>query len=771
LSSPAQGHVLFVCDRAITDPVVAAVSGQLGQALVRVRTADEALAQVAATDFALILVGYPGAPQQLLDTVRRLHAHPRARQTALVVLDVPAAPPFAVELAYEAGAVDVLHEPLAPAVLKAKARFFIDAFRNAAERRLAEAALVDTRARLEATIAAAELAVWSWDVPADRVYADPAMARLFGVSAADADGGPVAAYFGALHPEDVGVTRATLAQAMARGGTYDATYRVRGRDGVWRWVIARADVQLDGGGQPLRLRGVVIDVTPQKTAEAALQVSEERYRTLFESLDEGVCVVEVLFDRAGKAVDYRFLETNSVFVQLTGLADAVGKTMLSLAPQHERHWFEIYGRVALTGEPVRFVNEARALGRWYDVYATRIGPAANHRVAVVFTDISERRRAEDELRRLADDLAEADRLKSEFLATLAHELRNPLAPIRSGLQFMRRMPGDAAALERVRDIVDRQLDHLVSLVDDLLDVARITRGQVELKRDWIDLNAVLSAAVEISTPLIETARHRLDLCLLPEPLTLYGDPTRLTQVVSNLLNNAAKYTPRGGALVLAAERDGDHALIAVSDNGAGIPADLLEAVFRMFTQIGSSSHRQGGLGIGLSLVRSLVELHGGSVSAASGGPGTGSVFTVRLPIAPADAPPRPIASPAALAGLAAAGLRVLVVDDNRDAAETLSALLGLMGHVAPVANDGHQALRMMPGFRPHAVFLDLGMPGLSGYEVAAAIRKDPQYDDVTLVALTGWGGAEDRERSAGAGFDLHLTKPATAAAIEAVLAR
>jgi PAS domain S-box-containing protein len=771
LNSPAQGQVLLVCDRAVTDPVVALVCGQLGQVLSRARNADEALAHVAATDFALIVVGYAGEPKQLLDTLRRLHGHPRARLTPLVVLGFPVAAPFPVELAYEAGAIDVLQEPVAPAVLKAKARFFIDAFLNAGERRQAEAALVETRARLEATIAAAELAVWSWDVPGDRVYADPTMARLFGVSAADAEGAPLAAYLAAIHPEDAGATQAELAQAMARGGTYDATYRVRGRDGLWRWVIARGDVEQDAGGRPLRLRGVVVDVTQQKSAEAALQASEERYRTLFESLDEGVCVVEVLFDSAGTACDYRFLETNPAFVELTGMADAVGNTMLSLAPKHERHWFDTYGRVALTGEPVRFVNEARALGRWYDVYATRIGAAGDHRVAVVFTDITERRRADEELRRLADDLAEADRLKSAFLATLAHELRNPLAPIRSGLQFMRLMPGDAVALGRVRDIVDRQLDHLVSLVDDLLDIARITRGQVELKRDWIDLNAVLSAAVEISTPLIETARHQLDLCLLPEPLTLYGDATRLTQVVSNLLNNAAKYTPRGGALVLAAERDGGHALIAVSDNGAGIPADSLEAVFRMFTQIGSSSHRQGGLGIGLSLVRSLVELHGGSVSAASAGPGTGSVFTVRLPIAPPDAPPHAIAPRAAAAGVAVGGLRVLVVDDNRDAAETLAALLGLMGHVAPVANDGYQALRMMPGFRPHAVFLDIGMPGLSGYEVAAAIRKDPQYDDVTLVALTGWGGAEDRERSAGAGFDLHLTKPATAAAIEAVLAR
>lgn len=766
------GHVLFVCARPASDPAVEAVSRELGHVLVRARTVDEALALVRATDFALILTGYAGDADALAATIAALRANPRSSQTPIVALGLPPGPGVALEPLYEAGAIAVLTEPLSPAILKAKARFYLQSFAIAAERRRAEEALVDTRARLESIIAAAEVGVWTWDIGPDVVTADARMAALFGLSAEHAAGAPLARWFGAIHPDDMPRTRELLDRATATGTPYDATFRIRGPGAGWRWVIARGQVALDADGKPARLRGVAIDATRQMEAEQQLRASEERYRTLFDSLDEGVCVIEMLYDEQGNPHDYRFLEVNPAFVSHTGLVDALGKTMRELRPAHEAHWFETYGRVARTGEPVRFTNEARALGRWYDVYATRTGEPELQRVAILFNDITERRRAEEELRRMAADLAEADRLKTEFLATLAHELRNPLAPIRSGLQYMRRAGPDPAAMARVQDIMDRQLDHLVHLVDDLLDVARITRGQVELKRGWIELADVLSSAVDTSMPLIEAARHRLDVRVPPEPLTLWADPIRLTQVVSNLLNNAAKYTPRGGAIVLAAERDGDEVVIAVADNGIGIDSESLPHVFKMFTRVGTGMHgAHGGLGIGLSLVRSLVELHGGSVSAASAGANAGSVFTVRLPLTAPDSAPRPKDTPA-IPGTSGAGqLRVLVVDDNRDAAETLAALLDVMGHAAPVANDGRQALRMIQSFRPHVVFLDIGMPGMSGYEVATEIRRNPDYAGVKLVALTGWGGEQDRARSASAGFDMHLTKPATIASIEQVLAQ
>ncbi|WP_296949468.1 ATP-binding protein [uncultured Massilia sp.] len=782
MSLHERGRVLLLCERPVADPAIGAVAAELGCELVRARSLAQALAYAApssgmagidqrsdrgsAPGFALVLAGYAGDPEALFDGVRRLRA--LLPETPILVHGVPPAPPFALEAIYEAGALAVLHAPVSPAILRAKARFFLDAHTNAAERRRAQAALEETRARLEATIALAATAVWTLDLASGRVTADARMLELYGLGPEHGADAPMDAFLAAMHPDDVAPTTALLRDAIASGSPYAATFRLRTADGGWRWVLGRGRRE-DSHGRAV-MRGVIVDATVQKQAEELLRASEERYRTLFDSLDIGVCVIEMLYDAGGRPCDYRFLEYNPAFAGQTGLGDVIGKTIRSLAPLHEQHWFDTYGRVAETGEAAHFVNEAAQLNRWYDVYAARVGPAGSRKVVVLFTDITQRRHAETTLRRLADDLAEQDRRKNEFLATLAHELRNPLAPIRNGLQLLRRAGADAAAVARVHDIMDRQLDQLVHLVDDLLDVARITRGQVALKPAWIDLGEVLAAAVDTSMPLIEAGRHRLDVRPPPEPLVLHADATRLTQVVSNLLNNAAKYTPRGGAIVLAAERDGDQVLIAVSDNGIGIPADALEDVFTMFTQV-AQHHGQGvpgGLGIGLSLVRSLVELHGGTIAAASAGPNLGSVFTVRLPLAGPTPAPAPAGAPA---HAQAAGLRVLVVDDNRDAAETLSALLGLMGHEAPVAGDGRQALRMLAGLRPQVVFLDIGMPGMSGYDVAQAIRRDPAWNDVRLVALTGWGGSADRARTAAAGFDEHLTKPATVAAIEAVLAR
>lgn len=746
------------------------VFGEFGQPIIQAFSMAEGLDQVRSRDFALILIGYSGDAEGMLQVVAAVRANARSSRTPIVATGLPQPLPFAQELLYEAGAIAVLVEPISATILRAKAHFYLGAFDTRVERERAEAALNETRQRLERIIEAAELGIWSWTMDGDRVVADVRVADLFGVPREERERAPLARYLAAIHPDDVPATSALIDDAIARRGAYGATYRIR-QEGGWRWVIARGHVEVDADGQPVEVRGVVIDATRQLVAEQQLRSTEERYRTVFDSIDEGLCVIDMLYDDDGHPCDYRFVEANPAFIKQTGLVDAVGRTVRELVPMHEQHWFDIYGKVAETGAAVRFENEAQGLKRWYDVYAARLGGPQSRRVAVLFSDITERRQSDAALRQMAADLSEANRLKTEFLATLAHELRNPLAPIRSGLQFIRRAPGDSTAVGRVHEIMERQLDHLVALVDDLLDVARITRGQVVLRRERVDLATILNAAVETSMPLIEAARHQFDLRLPAEPLMLDADPTRLTQVVSNLLNNAARYTPKGGRIVLAAERDGEFAVLAVSDNGIGIAPAALEDVFRMFTQVGQAQQPgSGGLGIGLSLVRSLVELHGGSVSAASSGTNAGSVFTVRLPLAP---DPLPAVQDNRTATLASqeASRSVLVVDDNRDAAETLAALLNMMGHSAPVANDGRQALRMLASLMPDVVFLDLGMPGMSGYEVAAAIRADARFAGMRLVALTGWGGEADRARTKEAGFDEHLTKPATVEAIEDVLRR
>ncbi len=702
------------------------------------------------------------------DLAQALGVLRRDSMVALLVLAPAGASTAFTAAAYAAGALDVLPSPILPDALGAKVDYVLRVQRNHLLQRQNEAALRDTRTELDATLAAAELATWHWDIGADRIMADPVLARMFNVTPEQANGGTVADYLRAIHPDDSARTMDRIERAIAGGGSYDVDYRVRGADGQYRAVIARGQLQRDAAGQPSVLRGIVIDVSRQRAAEEQLRHSEERYRTLFDSVDDGVCVIDMLFDADGQPCDYRFIETNPAFVKHTGLSDAVGKTILSLAPDHEAHWFDIYGKVAVSGQPVRFIDEARALNRWFDVYATRLGGPGSPRVAVLFTDITERMRADAELRRLAADLEAADRRKSEFLATLAHELRNPLAPIRSGLQVLRMAGNDPQASARVHDIMERQLNHLVALVDDLLDVARITHGQIELKRSWIDLAEIISSAVETSRPLIDAEQHELSFDLADEALPLYADPTRLRQVVSNLLNNAAKYTPRGGRIVLGSRREGEQVWITVADNGIGIATDALEEVFDMFTQVGRERHRaRGGLGIGLSLVRSLAELHGGSASADSAGAGHGSVFTVRLPLALG-------AADAALAERTPAppevGLRVMVVDDNIDAAATLAELLSLTGHTVRVANSGAQAVGVAAQFLPQVMFLDIGMPGMNGYQTARVLRSDAQHAGLLLVALTGWGGDEDRVKTREAGFDQHLTKPVDLGAVSALLA-
>jgi len=386
--------------------------------------------------------------------------------------------------------------------------------------------------------------------------------------------------------------------------------------------------------------------------------------------------------------------------------------------------------------------------------------------ATVSQDVTERKRLEDDLRRLAADLSEADRRKNEFLAILAHELRNPLAPISNAVHALR-LRSDESSLRAASEMLERQVAQMSRLVDDLLDMSRITRGKIELRKERVELATIVHQAVDAVRVLYSNMHHQLTVTLPLQPVYLDADPTRLAQIVGNLLNNACKFTDKGGQIALRVDIDGGEVVLRVRDNGIGIAPEHLPHLFEMFTQVETSLDRsRDGLGIGLTLVKTLVELQGGRVEARSDGLGRGSEFEVRLPIA-VDRPALPAQpSPAA----SSASRRVLVVDDNEDGAESLALLLTLNGHETHVAHDGVEAIEVAERERPDVVLLDIGLPGLNGFEVSRLIRERAWGKDLVLVAVTGWGQDEHRRASTEAGFDAHLVKPVDHDALMALLA-
>ena len=383
------------------------------------------------------------------------------------------------------------------------------------------------------------------------------------------------------------------------------------------------------------------------------------------------------------------------------------------------------------------------------------------------SDVTERHATQEELARKQLELQEADRQKNEFLAMLAHELRNPLAPIRNAGELLARVLADDSPARRALATVDRQVTHLSRLVDDLLDVSRITQGRIDLRRAPVRLDAVVTQAVEAIDPQFRAQRQRVAIVSSREPLVVDGDPERLVQCVGNVLANAAKYTPPGGDIRIETQQDGDTAVVRVQDNGVGMAPELLPRVFELFVQGERTLDRsQGGLGIGLALVKRLVEMHGGSVRAESDGPGSGSAFELRFPLRPdiAETPPSDRTAPSV-------ARRILVVDDNIDGADMLAGLLSLDGHAVQTVASGPEALERLDDFHPDIVLLDIGLPGLDGYEVARRIRADARRAGIRLVAVTGYGRDADRERSRDAGFDAHLVKPVEFATLQRVIAQ
>jgi PAS domain S-box-containing protein len=677
------------------------------------------------------------------------------------------------------------------------------------EHRQAEQTVRASEERLRLALEAGQMGVWEWNLKTNVIQWSDNLEPIHGL-APGSFGGTLESFERLIFPDDRELVQGAIARALQERSSYDIEFRNVWPGGSVHWMSGKGKVFVENG-EPIRMIGVGMDVTDRKRAE-----QDSRFLADASAALAGLVDYESTLQKVARLAVPTFADWCAVDVLDEGdvlrrLAVAhVDPLKVDLAHEvHRRHppdpasWQGAWN-VLRTGkstiipeitdelltssvrdaEILRIVRELglrsymcvplAARGQMLGVVTFVAAESGRRYTAAdlaVAEDLAHRAAVAVENARLYQTVREADRRKDEFLALLGHELRNPLAPIRTSLHVLKLPGADAVIARRAREMMERQVEHLVRLVDDLLDVSRIMRGKVELRREPVEMATVVARAVETSQPVLDAEGHRLTVAVPPEPLWVDGDPVRLAQVVSNLLNNAAKYTERGGQVWLTAAREGGEAVVRVRDSGIGIAPQLLPRLFDMFFQAERrTKDSQGGLGIGLSLVRGIVEQHGGTVEAQSEGLGKGSEFVVRLPLLvkdedradQGDANRAPPGKPAPR--------RVLVVDDNVDAADSLAMLLRLQGQDVHVAYDGPSALAQAEADPPDIAFLDLGMPKMDGYELARSFRTHPTLKGVLLVALTGWGLPEDRQRTKEAGFDRHLVKPVEAAALDELLA-
>jgi PAS domain S-box-containing protein len=554
----------------------------------------------------------------------------------------------------------------------------------------------------------------------------------------------------ALHPDDVGPARQAWNEAQRQGTEYEAEFRLRRRDGRYCWHRSRARPVQDEHGRVVRWFGTCTDIDDRKQAEEALRQSEARYRDLFENANDAIYTLDL---------EGRITSVNRRAEQMFGYGrlELLGRSAAEFVPPEYLPRMQEALRRKLDDEETPTVYELEIIAR----DGLRIPLEVSSRLILrdgvpagiqgIARDISERKRVEQTLR-------EAHRRKDEFLAILAHELRNPLAPIRNAAEVLKMAGHDGPNTSRALGMIERQAAHMARLVDDLLDVSRIGRGKIHLRKERLDLTALVRLAVEDHRPLLASLPLEVRVDLPEHPLWVLGDATRLSQVVGNLLHNAGKFTDAGGQVFVRLAAEDNQAVLTIRDTGVGMEAGMLARLFEPFSQADRSLDRsRGGLGLGLALVKGLVELHGGNVAASSPGPGLGAAFAIRLPLV--SAPVQAHSSPPSI-GPAGRGLRILVIEDNLDAAESLRMLLELKGHEVDVVYAGQAGLDRARKVRPDLVLCDIGLPGgMDGYAVARALRGDEQLAGVVLIALTGYGQEEDRRRATEAGFDRHLTKP------------
>ena len=604
------------------------------------------------------------------------------------------------------------------------------------------AALRDTQSRLEAALTAAEIGTWTWDIQADRVYADSNLAAMFGVSPGTAGGGPIADYFALVHPEDVGAVRAGIEQSLSTGVPYHESFRLRARDGSIRFMQARGTVASCLEGKPQRMSGAVLDVTRQQLADEALKSSELTFRTLADNIPQ----LAWMADSDG----YIFWYNNRWFSYTgTTLEEMQGWGWSKVHhPEHVERVVALYRKQIVEDQTVwedTFpLRGADGQYRWFLSRAVPIRDEDGHVVRWLGTntDITLQR--------------EADQRKDDFLALLAHELRNPLAPISTAAQLLKMGARNPEYVQRSSEIIDRQVKHMSELVDDLMDVSRVTRGLVKIESKEVNVADFVTKAVEQSRPLIESRNQQLVLDQRDDGARVLGDDTRLVQVLANLLNNSAKYTQQGGRIVLTVEQRDFHVLIRVADNGMGMDASLLPRVFDMFAQAELTPDRRGGgLGLGLTLVKSIVALHGGQISAASAGRGMGSTFTVTLPLLLHDGATRP--------------LHILLVDRTDDDDAMLPAALEADGHMVALCPDEPSALQTARELHPDAVLIRTDLPGVEGYALARQLRALHPGEHATYIALSDSDQSHDKVIARGAGFDHQLERPVAMGSLRRIL--
>jgi PAS domain S-box-containing protein len=644
-----------------------------------------------------------------------------------------------------------------------RVRGFVAMVTDVTEVRTAEEALRASERMLAESQRAAQVGSWEailGDEPgaplrlrwSDETY------RIFGHApgAVEVD---YALFIASIHPDDRERVRTGGALGGGSGDRFEKEYRIVRPDGAVRVIHGWSHVERDATGRLTRLLGTCQDITERKRAEQEARQAREQLQLVVDATPALIA----RFDR-----DTRLVWSNRSYAARFGVEPEalVGRPLREIIGAEAYESFSAHGvpRV-LSGETIELEAELTypTLGRRsMHVVAS---PTLDARGAVdgsvaILTDDTHRRELERERERALTELRESDQRKDEFLAMLSHELRNPLAPILTAVEVLRLAdPNDAETAATFHGLIERQVLHMRRLLDDLLDVSRVNQGKIELRRELVELTTVMRQAVEVSQPLIAGKEQRLTITTPGAAVFVDADPARLVQVFGNLLNNAAKYSDPGGAIEIALAVEGDEAVVRVRDEGLGMSPDLLERAFELFVQESRSLDRaQGGMGIGLTMVRRLVEMHGGSARAFSAGPGQGCEIVVRLPRATRTELPVPCAETPRERTNGAGHLRVLVVDDNVDAARTLGHLLGLLGHEVRVAHDGPSALATFAKAPPELVFIDIGLPGMDGYALASALRA-PGVAPVSLVAVTGYGRHEDVQRSVECGFDHHLVKP------------